>query len=113
GNNWLGDSLQGRSGEEGYSPEDQYQQRKAQMRAAIVERENTTFVMDDEYRSMRPVHDQPPLRLQLLEAARRARNPSSVCPSAIPSGTRTRPDALISNLLHRRAFQLPIKLRES
>src|SRR5262249_15212996 len=43
--------------------------RKAQMRAAIVERENTTFVMDDEYRSMRPVHDQPPLRLQLLEAA--------------------------------------------
>jgi hypothetical protein len=40
------------------------------MRAAIVEREDTPFVVDDEYRSMRPVHDQPPLRLQLLEAAR-------------------------------------------
>jgi hypothetical protein len=43
---------------------------KAHMRAAIVEREDTTFVVDDEDRSMRPVHDQPPLRLQLLEAAR-------------------------------------------
>jgi hypothetical protein len=32
-------------------------QRKAHMRAAIVEREDTTFVVDDEYRSMRPVHD--------------------------------------------------------
>ena len=38
-------------------------QGKAHMRAAIVEREDTAFVMDDEYRSMRPVHDQPPLRL--------------------------------------------------
>src|SRR5262249_3637236 len=45
-------------------------QGKAHMRAAIVEREDMTFVVDDEYRSMRPVHDQPPLRLQLLEAAR-------------------------------------------
>src|SRR5215475_6347929 len=45
-------------------------QRKAHMRAAIVEREDTTFVVDDEYRSMRPVHHQPPLSLQLLEAAR-------------------------------------------
>ena len=45
-------------------------QGKAHMRAAIVEREDTTFVVDDEYRSMRPVHHQPPLRLQLLEAAR-------------------------------------------
>src|SRR5262245_27517043 len=45
-------------------------QGKAHMRAAIVEREDMTFVVDDEYRSMRPVNDQPPLRLQLLEAAR-------------------------------------------
>jgi len=45
-------------------------QRKAHMRAAIVEREDTTFVVDDEYRSMRPVHHQPPLCLKLLEAAR-------------------------------------------
>ena len=45
-------------------------QGKAHMRAAIVEREDTIFVVDDEYRSMRPVRDQPPLRLQLLEAAR-------------------------------------------
>jgi hypothetical protein len=45
-------------------------QGKAHMRAAIVEREDTTVVVDDEYRSMQPVHDQPPLRLQLLEAAR-------------------------------------------
>src|SRR5262245_64953087 len=45
-------------------------QGKAHMRAAIVEREDTTFVVDNEYRTVRPVHDQPPLRLQLLEAAR-------------------------------------------
>ena len=45
-------------------------QRKAHMRAAIVEREHTTFVVDDEYRTMPPVRDQPPLRFQLLEAAR-------------------------------------------
>jgi len=45
-------------------------QGKAHMRAAIVEREDTGFVVDDEYRSMRPVHDQSPLRLQLLEATR-------------------------------------------
>src|SRR5262245_45498652 len=38
-------------------------QRKAHMRAAIVERDDTTFVVDDEYRSMRPVHHQPPLSL--------------------------------------------------
>ena len=43
-------------------------QRKAHMRAAVVEREDTILVVDDEYRSMRPVHDQPPLRLQLLKA---------------------------------------------
>ena len=43
---------------------------KAHMRAAIVEREDTILVVDHEYRSMRPVHDQPPLRLQLLEAPR-------------------------------------------
>ena len=43
---------------------------KAHVRAAIVEREDTTFVVDNEYRSMRPVHHQPPLSLQLLEAAR-------------------------------------------
>src|SRR6516164_5281501 len=62
-------------------------QRKAHMRTAIVEREDTTFVVNNEYRSMRPVHHQPPLSLQLLEAAR-ARNPWSVCPSAIPFGNR-------------------------
>jgi len=38
-------------------------QRKAHMRAAIVEREDTIFVVDDQYRSMRPVDDQSPLRL--------------------------------------------------
>jgi hypothetical protein len=38
-------------------------QGKAHVRAAIVEREDTTFVVDNEYRSMRPVHHQPPLRL--------------------------------------------------
>jgi hypothetical protein len=45
-------------------------QGKAHMRATIVEREHTTFVVDDEYRTVRPVHHQPPLRLQLLKAAR-------------------------------------------
>jgi hypothetical protein len=45
-------------------------QGKAHMRAAIVEREDTTFVVDDKYRTVRPVHHQPPLFLQLLEAAR-------------------------------------------
>jgi hypothetical protein len=39
------------------------------MRAAIVEREDTTFVVDDQYRTMPPVCDQPPFRLQLLKAA--------------------------------------------
>ena len=38
-------------------------QGKAHVRAAIVEREDSIFVVDNEYRSMRPVHDQPPLRL--------------------------------------------------
>jgi hypothetical protein len=32
-------------------------QRKAHMRAAIVEREDATFVVDDEYRTMPPVRD--------------------------------------------------------
>ena len=45
-------------------------QRKAHMRAAIVEREDATFVVDDEYRTMPPVRDQTSLRFQLLEAAR-------------------------------------------
>src|SRR5262245_13013119 len=45
-------------------------QGKAHMRAATVEREDTIFVVDDEYRTVRSAHDQPPLRLQLLEAAR-------------------------------------------
>jgi hypothetical protein len=40
------------------------------MRAAIVEREDTIFVVDDQYRSMRPVDDQSPLCLQLLQATR-------------------------------------------
>ena len=31
------------------------------MRAAIVECEDPSFVVDDEYRKVRPVHDQPPL----------------------------------------------------
>jgi hypothetical protein len=41
-------------------------QGKAHMRAAIVEREDTTFVVHDEYRSMRPVHHQR--RLQKIPA---------------------------------------------
>ncbi len=45
-------------------------QRKAHMRAAIVEREDATFVVDDEYRTMPPVRDQMSLRFQLFEAAR-------------------------------------------
>src|SRR5262249_34742912 len=45
-------------------------QRKAHMRAAIVEREDTICVVDDQYRSMRPVDDQSPLRFQLLQATR-------------------------------------------
>src|SRR5262245_13011525 len=38
-------------------------QGKAHVRAAIVEREDTIFVVDDKYRSMWPVYDQPSLRL--------------------------------------------------
>ena len=45
-------------------------QRKAHMSAAIVEREDATLVVDDEYRTMPPVRDQTSLRFQLLEAAR-------------------------------------------
>ena len=45
-------------------------ERKTHMRAAIVEREDTPAVVDEEDRPMRPAHDEPPLGLQLLKAAR-------------------------------------------
>ena len=45
-------------------------ERKAHVRTAIVERENAPVGVDDEDRTMRPTHDEPPLRLQLLKAAR-------------------------------------------
>jgi len=61
-------------------------QGKAHMRAAIVEREDMTFVVDDEYSvdaaRARPAAPSP----SIPRGCSRARNPSSVCPSAIPSG---------------------------
>ena len=45
-------------------------ERKTHVWTAIVERKDTPAVVDDEDRTMRPVHDEPPLRLQLLKAAR-------------------------------------------
>ena len=45
-------------------------EREAHVRATIVEGEDAPAVVDDEDRTMPPVHDEPPLRLQLLEAAR-------------------------------------------
>ena len=45
-------------------------EREAHVRAAIVEGEDAPAVVDDEDRTMAAVHDEPPLGLQLLEAAR-------------------------------------------
>ena len=45
-------------------------EREAHVRAAIVEREDAPAVVDDEDRTMAAAHDEPPLRLQLLKAAR-------------------------------------------
>ena len=45
-------------------------EREAHVRATIVEGEDAPAVVDDEDRTMATVHDEPPLRLQLLEAPR-------------------------------------------
>src|SRR5262245_37263687 len=45
-------------------------EREAHVRAPIVEGKDATAVVDDEDRTMATVHDEPPLALQLLEAAR-------------------------------------------
>src|SRR5262249_45953285 len=45
-------------------------QRKAHMRAAIVERGDTIFFVGDQYRSRRPGDDQTPLRPPLPQATR-------------------------------------------
>src|SRR5262245_66254702 len=44
-------------------------EREAHMRATIVEGEEAPAVVDDEDRTMAAVHDEPSLRLQLLEAS--------------------------------------------
>src|SRR5262249_43029775 len=54
----------------GASPTPPRSRGEAPVRAAIVEREETTFVVGDEDRGGRPRDHQPPLSLQLLEAAR-------------------------------------------
>jgi hypothetical protein len=43
---------------------------EAHVRATIVECEDAPAVVDDEDRTMAPVHNEPPLRLQLLKAPR-------------------------------------------
>src|SRR6516162_9159836 len=53
-------------------------QRKAHMRTTIVERENTTLVVDDEHRTMRAVHDQPAPSPSTPRGCARARNPWSM-----------------------------------
>jgi hypothetical protein len=45
-------------------------EREAHVRATIVEGEDAPVVVDDEDRTMATVHNQPPLRLQLLKASR-------------------------------------------
>jgi len=45
-------------------------EREAHMRAAIVERQYLPVIVHDENRAMMAVHNQPPLRLQLLNGAR-------------------------------------------
>src|SRR5262249_3094059 len=45
-------------------------QREAHVWATIVEGEDASAVVDDEDRTMAAVHDEPPLRLQLLKASR-------------------------------------------
>src|SRR5260370_41105865 len=44
-------------------------ERKAHVRATIVEGEDAPAVVDDEDRTMTTLHNQPPLRLQLFKAA--------------------------------------------
>jgi hypothetical protein len=44
--------------------------REAHMRAPIVEGEGASAVVDDKDRTMATVHNEPPLELQLLKAAR-------------------------------------------
>ena len=45
-------------------------EREAHVRAAVVERKNAPVVVDDEDRTMAPVHDEPLFCLQFLERAR-------------------------------------------
>src|SRR6476620_3097841 len=45
-------------------------EREAHVRAPIVEGEDAPAVVDDEDRTMATVHNEPPLDLQLLKAAR-------------------------------------------
>ena len=63
-------------------------EREAHMRAPIIESEDPPAIVDDEDRSMVTVHDEPPLRLELLEASRkrkflvwRVHEPTSGSPS--------------------------------
>src|SRR5271156_1770479 len=44
-------------------------EREPHVRAPIVEGVDATLVTDDQDRSMRPAHHQPPLRLEFLERA--------------------------------------------
>ena len=46
-------------------------ERKAHVRATVVEGEDAPAVVDDEDRTMATVHNEPPLRLQLLKAPRK------------------------------------------
>ena len=48
-------------------------EREAHVRAPIVKGKDAPAVVNDEDRTMCTVHNEPPLRLQLLKAARRAR----------------------------------------
>ena len=45
-------------------------ERKPHVWTSIVEREDTPAIVNDEDRTMRPAHDEPPLGPQLLEATR-------------------------------------------
>ena len=66
-------------------------ERKPHVWTAIVECEDALTVVNHEDRTMRPAHDEPPLGLQLLEAARadevRDRNiHGRSCPAIVPYG---------------------------
>jgi hypothetical protein len=70
-------------------------EREAHVRAPIVEGEDAPAVVDDEDRTMATVHDQPPLDLQLLKAARqrkflarRVHERTSRCRFGAAAGTR-------------------------